>query len=305
MSLADLSACLEVYYESLDELHIRVGQPVDERFPELMVRLLGVILGSDPSTSWVAESAGRVVAFGQGVRRGDLAHLAFLFVRPGDQGKGLGRAVLERCLPGAATSSPGERPGLRMSVAVEAIQPISTALYASYGMLPRVPIHTLVGSIRPDGLPNLPAGLTARPLAPMAVEGLEAAALAAAVMAVDHAAYGFARLGDHAVARQMGRTGYLFEDAIGAVRGYGYVSDAGRLAPTIVDDPALLPGVLGYLVRTCDPTTSWNVGLPGPSAAFRELIAAGLRIEGPPVIYCATWPGPPYQRIVPTGFAMP
>jgi hypothetical protein len=39
--------------------------------------------------------------------------------------------------------------------------------------------------------------------------------------------------------------------------------------------------------------------------AFRQLLAAGLRIEGPPMLYCATWPGPPYQRIVPTGLALP
>jgi hypothetical protein len=270
-----------------------------------MLGTMASILTTDPATSWVGESPDGVVAFGQGVRRGDLAHLAFLFVRPDHQGRGLGRSLLERCLPGATTGDDDARAGRRFSVAAEAIQPVSTALYAAYGMLPRVPVHTLVGVIRPDALPDLPSGLTLRPLVAMTGEGPKATALAAAVAAIDLAAYGFERPEDHRLARQTGRTGYLFEDALGAVRGYGYVLGIGRLAPTVVDDPDLLPGVLGHLVRTCDPGTTWRLGLPGPNAAFQSLLAAGLRIEGPPILYCATWPGPPYERIVPTGFALP
>ena len=305
MTGADLGACLDVYHEALDELHLRVGQPLDERHPEAMIQTMASILTTDAPTSWVGESPDGVVAFGQGVRRGDVAHLAFLFVRPGHQGRGLGRSLLEHCLPGATTEDDGTPVTRRMSVGAEAIQPVSTALYATYGMLPRVPIHTLVGVIRPDALPDLAPGITARPLIAMAGAGAAAATLTAAVAAIDRAGYGFERPEDHLLARQMGRAGYLFEDARGNVRGYGYVLADGRLAPTVVDDPVLLPGVLGHLVRTCDPGTTWRLGLPGPNTAFRQLLAAGLRIEGPPVIYCATWPGPAYERIVPTGLALP
>ncbi len=303
MTAADIPACVDVRYASLDELHLRVGQPTEDRHPDLMGQLDRVLRTTDPSVSWVATERGRVVGFGQGVLRGDLQHLAFLFVDPASQGRGVGRGLLE--VP-ARCRRARRRPGVaRMSTAVEAIQPVSTALYA--------PVRHAAPGLGPYArghhprhhLPAVDPGLMVRSLASMAREGRDSATFTAAVAAIDLAIYGFARPGDHAMARGMGRAGSLFMDRQGRVRGYGYVSTNGRLAPTVVDDLALLPGVVGHLVRSVDPATVWNVGLPGNSAAFRHLLAAGLRIEGPPILYCATWSGPPYERIVPTGFALP
>ena len=306
MTPADLGACLDVYYEALDELHVRVGQPVDERFPELMMRLLGVIAGVGPDHELGRGMRGP----GGGVRprcqawRPGPSRVPVRASRP--PGQGLGRALLERCLPGAMAGPTHARPAVRMSVAVEAIQPVSTALYASYGMLPRVPIHTLSGVIRPDDLPALPAGLTARTLASMAVEGPESAAMAAAVAAMESSR--------RTASSVPVTTPWPVRWVDGATCSRMPVVRRGATAMSPMRDAWRRPW---WTTRPCcrvswatwcapaDPGTRWNVGLPGPSAAFAELLGAGLRIEGPPVIYCATWPGPPYARIVPTGFAMP
>ena len=94
----DVSACLEVFFVSLDELHARLGQPPLPRNPESTGNALRHLVESDPDGCWLAESNGRVVGFGLAHRRDDHWYLAFLFILPSEQGRGVGRGLLEACL---------------------------------------------------------------------------------------------------------------------------------------------------------------------------------------------------------------
>ncbi len=90
-------------------------------------------------------------------RDGD-AFLSFLFVLPQWQARGLGRAVISECLHGAGQTA-------RLATCAEANQPVSTGLYASLGLAPRVPIYLLRGALEGHALPRLPADVRARSVA--------------------------------------------------------------------------------------------------------------------------------------------
>ncbi len=71
-------------------------------------------------------------------------------------------------------------------------------------------------------------------------------------------------------------------------------------------DPASLPFVLGVLARRVRPADGWQAIVPGPAAsALPRLLAAGLRIDAVPALYCADHPGPLLDRYLPGSFALP
>ena len=48
------------------------------------------------------------------------------------------------------------------------------------------------------------------------------------------------------------------------------------------------------------------VHVPGPAAEpFAALLKAGMRFDGPPIIFCATEPGIDHSRYLPATFALP
>ena len=148
-----------------------------------------------------AEESGetRIVGFVAALRRDALWFLSMLFVLPAMQGGGLGRALLDRVLPanGAAT----------LATCTDSAQPISNALYASLGMVPRMPLLRLVGlPDRPEALATLPRRHPRRSLRRgrrRGGTGLGGAALDDELAALDRDAAGFEHREDHAfVARR-------------------------------------------------------------------------------------------------------
>lgn len=79
------------------------------------------LLAHDPERCFVAEENGSIVGFTSAFVRDDSWFLSSLFVRPSLQGRGLGRALLER-----AWSVEAQR---RLTL-TDAIQPVSNGLYA-------------------------------------------------------------------------------------------------------------------------------------------------------------------------------
>ena len=135
---ADFDACVEVLYEADDELSLRRGLPVGPHNPQALLRLFRHIAGVSPERGWLAEQGGRVVGFGSAIGYPGMTFLAFLFVRPDTQARGIGRELLERAMAG-----PSGR-----GVCIGSIQPISAALYAHYGMVPRVPMYIFARAAR-------------------------------------------------------------------------------------------------------------------------------------------------------------
>jgi GNAT superfamily N-acetyltransferase len=278
----DLEACADVFYAADDELMARRGLPLSPRNRLALLRLFSHIQATSPHRAWLAERDGRVLGFGMSAQRERLVFLSFLFVEPTEQSKGLGRALLERSMAD----------GLDKAVCIFSVQPVSAALYARYGMVPRVPLYTFTGRpTRP--LPELPAGLS---VGPLEVSGTEA---------LDRAVTGFARVQDHAAWLDWERRLFGLFDA-GRPVAYGYAQASGRLGPVVAERPELVLPFVAALMREIEPLEAWMVHVPGPAAEpFSALLSAGMRIDGPPVLFCASSHAIDHSRYLPSTFALP
>jgi GNAT superfamily N-acetyltransferase len=282
LTAADLEACAEVLEIADDDLTVRRGLTPGPRNREALLKLFAHIERNFPDRGWVAERDGRIQAFGSAVRYDDLTFLSFLFVLPDAQAAGLGRELLERAMHDSDYRG----------VCIASYQPISTALYAKYGMVPRVPIYMLLGKPYGD-LPELPTNVELRPVG------------ADEVAELDRELCGFARTNDHEFWGGLGRKRFgLYEDE--SLDGYGYMQESGRLGPFIVRRREYLLPFVGALVAMSPDTEAWMVNVPGPaSEVYVGLLHAGMRLEGPPAIYCATDLRIDHSRYLPGGYALP
>lgn len=300
---SDIEGCIEVFEVAQRALYERTGQPWVPSDPTVMGRLIRHLRETDPDRAWLAE-AGSTVAFGIAVQRDAFRFLSFLFVRPERQAKGLGRELLGRCMG-------SEETGIVRATCVDAVQPISTGLYAGEGIVPRVPIFSLVG--RPDrGAPGRQSVLiegTAFDSAGREQTGAEQgppAGVGQAVDSIDRQTVGFTRRADHGFWRQEARRGVLYR-RVGEAQpiGYGYVQPSGRVGPIALLDGSLTVAVLGDLFRRVRPPGAWQIVVPGTAAnAITALLQAGLRFEGSPALYCATKSSIDFERYLPAGFAL-
>jgi GNAT superfamily N-acetyltransferase len=307
---SDISACRAIFDAAQQALAQQLGQPWTPADATIMDRLLTHLATSDPQRAWLAPGRGRAPAqgFGMAFERDGFWFLSFLFVRPEAQSAGLGRRLLEACLP-----APHER--RLLATCVDAMQPVSTALYARYGMVPRVPLFGLLGDSPAEDLPRLPRGVVALDFDRVA-EGTARTKsdalpgqrrLADALASIDRQAVGFVRPHDHGFWRLDRRVGVLYTDrGSGRPLGYGYRTSGGRLGPVAVEDATLLPAVLGDLVRREQPPGRWQVLVPGPAdRALVPLLKAGMRLEASPGLYCANGPSISLERYLPGSFSLP
>lgn len=288
----------------------RLNRPLPSPYLDPLLKLLDHLLTTDPERFLVAvrpaqagPNKGRdeLIGFGIAAQREHVWFLSQLYVLPGEQGKGVGRALLTQILPSApgAAADPAPdvamRPGV-LAMCTDSAQPVSNALYASYGIVPRQPVFNLVGTPKPSALARLPAGVEATPIE---------AADTSAVDAVDREILGYAHPLDHAFLRTGGRTGFVYRTDGGEVLGYGYSSEAGRFGPIALLDHTLTAPVIGHLmhnIRARGATTAW---VPGANDhAIVALLRAGLRIEGFPALLCWTRPYGQFERYLPASLAL-
>jgi GNAT superfamily N-acetyltransferase len=292
----DLPACIAVFDVAQRELYQRANQPWLSTDPTVMGRLLEHLVETSPERAWLAEERGSPIAFGMAVERGRFRFLSFLFVRPEVQARGIGRELFRRCV--------GDGNGVA-ATCVDALQPISTGLYATFGLVPRVPLFTLLGRLRSPLQAELPNGITASGFdAEVAGPGGHGT-LAETVNAIDDEVLGFTRPVDHRYWRREGRQGVLYRNGRSVVA-YGYVQPSGRVGPTCLLEPTLGPAVVTDLMRRAQPPDAWNVVIPGVArGTLRMLLVAGLRFEGTPALYSATEQSIDFERYYPSGFALP
>lgn len=283
---ADIPLLLALFRRCLDDLQARRGEPplaLNLATPE---RLMRHLIATDPAGALLAEADGLVVAFAISCRRVDSWYLSFLFVDPAWQARGVGSRLLDACLPQDGARS-------RLAACVEAHQPVATAMYARHGMVPRVPLYLLTGPIATADVPDLPAGFALSEMDPRAAAGLDVDVL------------GHARADDHRHFLETGRRGWLMQDGEGRLVGYGYAQASGRLGPVATSEPRLLPVLLGHLAGSVTPAGAWQVIVPGPAReALLPLLRAGMRIDGVPALYSATWSGPSFERYLPASYGL-
>jgi GNAT superfamily N-acetyltransferase len=160
----DVADCLDVFYVALEDLDARSGRASTPRNPASLERLLGHLVTTDPERAWLAEGRRGVAGFGLAMQRETSWFLSFLFVRPEHQATGVGRRLLEACLPaGVALDRPLPPGGPSLGTCIDAIQPISAGLYSRYGMVPRVPLYACLGRPRVGALPGLPPSVESLP----------------------------------------------------------------------------------------------------------------------------------------------
>jgi GNAT superfamily N-acetyltransferase len=287
----DLRACWEIWRDGINDYMQRLNLPLIPAEAGSIVRLHEHLRATDPERFVVAirhgpDNGERIIGFTSAVRRDDVWFLSMLFVRPGEQGAGVGRALLARILPADDAI---------LATATDAAQPISNALYASYGIVPRMPLFSLVG--RPDrdgGFGPLPNGVVAEPFDAEADRRIEAE-----IGAIDREVLGFGRPQDLRFAALEGRRGFVYRRD-GSALGYGYASEVGRVGPVAVRDEALLPAVVGHLLTAIVPRGASALWVPGAAAsAMVPLLRAGFRIEGFPVLLCWTRPFADFSRYLP------
>src|SRR4051794_9001318 len=279
---ADLETCAYVLYVADDELSASRGLPVSPRNREALVRLFAHMQKHFPDRWHVAEQDGTIVGFSGSAQYQEMTYLGFLFVLPDTQATGIGRRLLELSMHDSDYRA----------VAIASYQPVSAALYSWYGMTPRVPIYMLSGKPRTVMAP-LPPELSARPID------------ASACAPLDLEVCGLTREWDHEWWSALGRSRFGLFDGRDLV-GYGYVQEVGRLGPIVVHDAAHLVPFAGHLLDQMPDVDVWLVNVPGQAnELFVALLQAGMRLEGPPAIYCANEMRIDHSRYLPASYALP
>jgi len=297
----EVEACAGIWRTSINDYIVPLGQHEIPADTNQVGRLFSHLQATDPDRFVVAterskDAGERVVAFGSAVVRERLWYLSMLFVLPELQGRGVGRELLGRILPGDSE--------LTRSTATDSAQPISNALYSSYGMAPRVPLLNLVGlPERPEAFGVLPSGIAAvsfESVAGGSVDGPAYRGLTNAIDQLDRAIVGFAHPQDHGYLRTEGRRGWLYRGPDGSPLGYGYAGDSGRLGPVAVMDPDLLAPVLGHLTSAVSPRGAFATWIAGAAdRALVPMLQAGFRLESFPVLLCWDQPFADFSRYLP------
>jgi GNAT superfamily N-acetyltransferase len=291
----DLAACTRLWDVAIGDYVRRMNQPW---FPGDLVpleRLLAHLLETDPDLFRVATlgDAPEPVAFVSANRRGGVWFLAMLFVAPDLQGHGVGRALLEQVLPPAS-----ERAALTMGTATDSAQPISNALYALHGIVPRMPVWRLIGrASHPDALEALPSGIDVAVITP-------GESVPDGVHEIDREVVGYARPRDHAFLTAEGRLLAVYRRD-GRAIGYGYASPTGRFGPQAALEPGLMAPIAAHLISLVDPPgvyASWVPGAAGPLTTM--LLRAGFRFEPFPMLFCWSAPIADFERYVPISGAL-
>ncbi len=301
----ELAPCADIWRASINDYILPLGQMEIPPEQAPLLRLYAHLQATDPDRFVVAvvpdagaDGAERIVGFAAAVMRERLWFLSMCFVLPEMQGAGIGRALLAQVAPPAA-------PEIVRSTATDSAQPISNALYASLGIVPRLPLLNLIGHpMHPDAFGPLPSGIR-----PVSFEeragaggggGSGHAELAATVDALDRELLGVAHPLDHRYLRQEGRRGWLYLGPDGTAVGYGYATEAGRVGPVAALDADLLAPILGHLTDVVTPRGAFAMWLPGSAdRAVVAALAAGFRLDQFPILLCWDRPFADLTRYLP------
>ncbi len=295
----ELEACAEIWRVSTDDYLGRLNVPDLQTENGPIVRLYGHLLATDPERFIVAtraepddEAGERIVAFAVAAVRERLWYLSMCFVLPEIQGAGVARRMLDRI-------APDDESTIR-ATGTDSAQPISNALYASLGIVPRVPLLNLIGlPTATDAFGALPSGVTATPFERVAADDHDR--LATIVDALDAETLGVRHPVDHRYLREESRRGWLYTGPDGAPLGYGYATEAGRIGPVASHDPDLVAPILGHLTTAVTPRGAFALWLPGDAdRAVVGALRAGFRLEPFPVLLCWDRPFADLTRYLPT-----
>lgn len=279
---------------ALSDLNVRQGRaPLSESHDEA-APVLRHLTRTDGDRFWIAQAAGMPVAVGTAFVRGPLSLLAGLFVLPEWQGKGVGRALLERALEGQPP------PGGVTALTSSAANPLSNGLYSRHGIYALCPMLTLEGRLDQ---------LTAHPrLGTLEVEPLRRSHVPY-LTEIDAVVTGTDRSVDHRwLIDEPGHGGWLFRRGGRAV-GYAYAGGDGTegenaLGPVATRRPQDQGVVLRYCLAELAARGRKHAVLMVPGVnlhAQRLLWRAGFAFDGAAGLLCASRPFGRFDRYVLAG----
>jgi len=268
----DLQRAGELVVRSMNDLSERhgFGPMATVRPPTFSV----FSLKDDPDGLWVAEDTGEILGFAFSWICGDLWFLAQLFVSPGQQGRGIGQALLKRTFEHAQKTKTSIK-----ALVTFIFNSASQGLYIRHGLFPRCPIYNMTVAREVLIARSQGAQLRCAPLKNTASHLHHLAEIDALVLGVSRAKHhGF--LIDDVATR--GVLLYAGGDCVG----YAYVAD-GHIGPLAVTQKAALGAAfktaLNLAAECASPQVS--VFLPGPcDAALSVAVDYGMRITIPMVL---------------------
>jgi hypothetical protein len=243
-------------------------------------------LAGDPDGYFCAVEEGRIRGMVSALVRGRLWYLSMFFVLPGDQGRGVGRALLERAL------AYGEARRTEVRFTLATLDPRAQARYMMARMAPRWPIYPLEGDAAAVARLEARVRLDPRDRERSCDPG-DAEKLTAEV-------FGHGRADDLAHVRSDGGTAVAIERG-GEVAGFAYRRGQ-RIGPAAgLDETALLQAVASAAASGVGDKGSVTMRVPGACASLLEaLVGCGFRLGDPTLLMASRLFGR-HELYVPSG----
>jgi GNAT superfamily N-acetyltransferase len=262
-TLEDAIACNELMWESVTDLARRQGTPLGGTAADWWQssEALERLLAQGAAEWWVAENpSGKLVGFARSIERDGLFELTEFFVKPDQQSKGIGRALLERAFP-------PDRGRVRSIIATADVRAL--ARYYATGTVARFPLYTL------DGAPHAwtaPVDLT--------VETIKGDEAIQAQREIEEKVLGHRRSDSELRWLLARRQGHLYRRGDRHV-GFSFLGPDGS-GPMGALEPAVLPLILLHVEDLAHSMGLERLELqvPGPNeAGMRHLLARGFRLD--------------------------
>jgi len=231
-------------------------------------------LQDDPRGVWTAEDDDGIAGFALSWTCGPLWFLAELFVRPAQQGRGIGNELIARTLQHASEAGCTEK-----SLITFAFNVVSQGLYVRHGLLPRVPLHLCSAEREPLARRLQGPTLRATPLRPTDVDLRTLADLDLSTLGVSREKHHRYLLG------LPGMTAVLLHQG-GECVGYAYVTATGHIGPLAVARGDATDAAFRTALAIAVDGKGQQVSafVPGPSEALATAAAHGMRFTLPMVL---------------------
>ncbi|MBD3161116.1 MAG: GNAT family N-acetyltransferase [Candidatus Eisenbacteria bacterium] len=290
----DLLPVARLITRTFNELRTRTGKDPISDWPRRPNPLFQHMLRTDPTRFRCAWRGKRMVGFAGALLRGKQWYLAFLFVDPRYQDRGVGRRLLQEVWH--------EGSGVSHSLSTMAYNMQAVGLYSRFGMLPRI-FFTMMQA-RPERFVRPGAtGLTAAgELGPADRRWIDR---------LESRVRGFFRRPEWDFwIREAKVHPFLFRRGRRRI-GYGVVSEGGMIGPVGVEEEADLPDVLAETLRCAsDPDrerpSGWRATLfcPHPQAEiYASLLESGFR-NREMLLLMSDAPYGDFRRYVPASLAL-
>ena len=267
----DLLTAAKLMYRTADEVRKTSGLEPKNVKLKTTPPLLAHIFGQDPDLSWGAYEGDKLVGFASSHMRDRQWHVAYLFVDPAYQNRGLGRTLLQTGLDEARRREAHFTSQCTFIYNIKAV-----GLYTRMGMFPRKNLMLMEG-------PKVSTVDWPAPTAPIEPRPIDSTALLNDLNHMDREVRGINRAADHCYwLADDDHDGYVFAQQSNLV-GYAYVSRQGCIGPVLVMRDTYMPDVILHCIRALaekSPDVTPRLWLNGKNfASLQLLLGLGFRIQ--------------------------